>query len=71
MKKFILIAVVFVLSIFNVVGALAQLESGASCQTINCGSYAQCGPGEYTSTGCNLTCPSGEIIICPMKNEND
>lgn len=67
MKKYTLIAVVVVLSIFNVAIALAddpELEN-AGCQSLSaCGGFAVCNsPGQ--STGCFIACNNGAQITCP------
>lgn len=66
MKKYTLIVVVLVLSIFNVVGALANQGGKRSCSDFGCSSGASCGGDkDNTATGCNISCQDGTIIVCP------
>lgn len=69
MKKNILIAVVVVLSVFNLIGAMTQSTSAnvgkLECSDLTgCGSSASC-PGKGTVSGCNIVCEGGESITCP------
>jgi hypothetical protein len=73
MKKYTLIAVVFALSIFNVVSAFAQLEGEGNmgCRSLSgCTGQATCeSPG--TVTDCYIACDNGAQIFCPTKSENE
>jgi len=68
MKKYMLIAVVVALSVFNVVVAFAQdleLESKQKCDSLaGCGSNAACS-GRGTPSGCTIVCEDRVIIECP------
>lgn len=70
MKKYTLIAVVLVLSLFNLAGALTDQTSanlgGLGCDKLaGCGSHASCN-GRGSATGCNITCQDGTFIGCPL-----
>jgi len=71
MKKYMLIAVVVALSVFNVVVAFAQdaeIDLGnIGCQSLNgCTGGAVCNsPGQ--SSGCYIACNNGAQISCPRE----
>lgn len=70
MKKYMLIAAVLVLSVFNIVGVLtppasANLGGKLKCSSLTgCGSAAQC-PGRGSASGCNIICDDQSAVICP------
>lgn len=68
MKKFILIAVVAVLSAINLAGALTSdvlaNKGRLGCDDlVGCQSHATC-PGRGTPSGCSITCEGGAMIMC-------
>lgn len=70
MKKYLLIGIVFVLSAFNLVGALtyhahANLGGNIGCQSLaGCRGAARCeSPG--SASGCSIACNNGASIQCP------
>lgn len=71
MKKFILIAVVAVLSVVNLVGALTgdvlANNGRMGCRdVVGCRSPLSCsGPG--TPSMCSITCENGGVIICHVE----
>ncbi len=70
MKKYMLIAVVLALSIFNMAVAFAQdleIEGGMGCQSLSgCIGSASCNsPGQ--ASGCNIACQNGAQLFCPRE----
>lgn len=68
MKKYILIAAVAILSVFNLVGALNQPVSAnlgkLGCKDLSgCLTQLTCN-GRGTPTGCNIACQGGGEVHC-------
>jgi hypothetical protein len=69
MKKYMLIAAILALSVFNIVGFLTQPVAanlgGLKCNNLTgCGSSAQC-PGKGSASGCSIFCEDHSYISCP------
>lgn len=72
MKKYTLIAVVLVLSLFNLAGAFIQSASAddgnIGCQSLaKCRGVAVCNSDGYAS-GCFISCDNGASVNCPEDN---
>lgn len=71
MKKYMLVGIVLVLSVFNLAGAFTQSTranlGNLGCRSLaGCSGAATCGsPG--SSSGCSIACNNGASIECPRE----